>query len=87
MSGNEGILSLGSGVSRKSGKIKRGSAGEGEMGEGGVRHGWERQREITLHLIYLIVPKGIDNHAWCFANTVTGFLGFKMIYFHILGRK
>ena len=35
MSGNEGILSLGSGVSRESGKIKRGSAGEGEMGEGG----------------------------------------------------
>jgi hypothetical protein len=26
----------------------------------GVRHGWERQREITLHLIYLIVLKGID---------------------------
>jgi hypothetical protein len=58
----------------------------------GVRHGWERQREITLHLIYLIVPKGIDKsvnlaHAWCFANTVTGFLGFKMIYLHILGPK
>ncbi len=35
MSGNEGILSLGSGVSRESGKIKRGSAGKGEMGEGG----------------------------------------------------
>jgi hypothetical protein len=35
MSGNEGILSLGSGVSRESGKIKRGSAGEGEMEEGG----------------------------------------------------
>ena len=61
MSGNEGILSLGSGVSREreSGKIQGGPAGEGEMGEG-VRHGWERQREITLHLIYLIVPKGID---------------------------
>ena len=26
----------------------------------GVRHGWERPREITLPLIYLIVPKGID---------------------------
>ncbi len=62
MSGNEGILSLGSGVSREreSGKIQGGPAGEGEMGAGGVRHGWERQREITLHLIYLIVPKGID---------------------------
>jgi hypothetical protein len=35
MSGNEGILSLGSGVSRESGKIKGGPAGEGEMGEGG----------------------------------------------------
>ncbi len=33
MSGNEGILSLGSGVSRESGKIKGGLAGEGEMGE------------------------------------------------------
>jgi hypothetical protein len=62
MSGNEGILSLGSGVSRESGKIKGGPAGEGEMveGGGGVRHGWERQREITLHWIYLMVPKGID---------------------------
>ena len=70
MSGNEGILSLGSGVSRESGKIKRGSAGEGEMGEGGET--WMRKTEENY------------NHAWCFANTVTGFLGFKMIHFHIL---
>ncbi len=45
------------------------------------------------HKIYLIVPKGINKnsenlaHAWCFANKVTGFLGFKMIYLHILGPK
>jgi len=25
----------------------------------GVRHGWERQKEITVHKIYLIVAKGI----------------------------
>jgi hypothetical protein len=62
------------------------------MGEG-VRHGWERQKEITVHKIYLIVPKGINKnsenlaHARSFATTVVGFLGFKMIYFHILGPK
>ena len=56
MSGNGRILFLGSGISRESRKIKGGPAGEGEMGEG-VRHGWERQREITEHEIYLIVPK------------------------------
>jgi hypothetical protein len=32
------------------------------MGEG-VRHGWERQREITEHEIYLIVPKGINKES------------------------
>jgi hypothetical protein len=42
--------------------IKGGPAGEGEMGEG-VRHGWERQREITEHEIYLIVPKGINKES------------------------
>ncbi len=59
----------------------------------GVRHGWERQREITVHEIYLIVPKGINKdseniaHARSFATTVVGFLGFKMIYFQNLGPK
>jgi len=51
MSGNEGILSLGSGVSRESGKIKGGPAGEGEMGEGGET--WMGKTEgnyITLDL-------------------------------------
>jgi hypothetical protein len=24
-----------------------------------MRHGWERQKEITVHKIYLIVAKGI----------------------------
>ena len=80
------------GISRESGKIKGGPAGEGEMGEG-VRHGWERQKEITVHKIYLIVPKGINKnsenlaHARSFATTVVGFLGFKMIYLPILGPK
>jgi hypothetical protein len=55
-----------------------------------VRHGWERQREITLHLIYLIVPKGTNKDSelssvqgtqgmateWIFATMVAGFLGF-----------
>jgi hypothetical protein len=75
------------GISRESGKIKGGAAGEGEMGEGG-RHGWERQGEITVHKIYLIVPKGFNKVSeLSFATTVAGFLGFKMIYFHILGPK
>ena len=26
----------------------------------GVRHGWERQREITVHEINILVPKGIN---------------------------
>ena len=50
MSGNEGILSLGSGVSRESGKMG-GPAGEGEMGEGGET--WMGKTEgnyITLDL-------------------------------------
>ncbi len=43
------------GISRESGMIKGGPAGEGEMGEGGET--WmDRQREITEHEIYLIVP-------------------------------
>ncbi len=33
------------------------SSRRGRKGGGGVRHGWERQREITLHLIYLIVSE------------------------------
>jgi hypothetical protein len=45
------------GISRESGKIKEGTAGKWGRG---VRYGWERQREITVHKIYLIVPKGIN---------------------------
>jgi hypothetical protein len=53
-----------------------------------VRHGWERQGEITVHKIYLIVTKGFNKVSeLSFATTVAGFLGFKMIYFHILGPK
>ena len=70
MSGNEGILSLGSGVSRESGNIKQAREKWGRGGET-----WMRKTEENY------------NHAWCFANTVTGFLGFKMIYLHILGPK
>jgi hypothetical protein len=87
MSGNGRILYLGSGDFQREQKDKERFSRLGRNGGGGVRHGWERQRKITLHLTYLIVPKGIDNHAWCSANTVTGFLGFKMIYFHIIGRR
>ncbi len=45
------------------------------------------------HKIYLIVPKVINKnsenlaHAWSVATMVAGFLGFKMIYLHILGPK
>ena len=75
------------GISRESGKIKGGPAGEGEWGRE-VRHGWERQREITVREIYLKVPKGINKVSeLSFATMVAGFLDFKMIYFHILGPK
>ena len=57
------------------------------MGEG-MRHGWERQREISVHKIYLKVRKGINKVSeLSFATMVAGFLDFKMIYFHILGPK
>ena len=73
------------GFSRESGKIKEGSAGKWGRG---VRYGWERQREITVHKIYLKVPKGINKVSeLSFATMVAGFLDFKMIYFHILGPK
>ena len=53
-----------------------------------MRHGWERQREITVREIYLKVPKGINKVSeLSFATMVAGFLDFKMIYFHILGPK
>ena len=61
------------------------------MGGGGG--GRERQREITIHEINILVPKGINKNselssvqgtqgmitAWIFATTVAGFLGFRMI--------
>jgi hypothetical protein len=56
----EGSCFWAQGISRESRKIKGGPAGEGALGGGGVRHRWERQRETTVHKIYLIVPKGIN---------------------------
>ena len=67
----------------------------------GVRHGCERQREITVLKIYILVPTGITKDSvlssvqgtqgmeteWSFATMVAGFLGFQIIYFHILGPK
>jgi hypothetical protein len=55
-----------------------------------VRHGWERQREITLHEINILVAKGINKDSelssvqgtqgmateWSFATTIAGFTGF-----------
>jgi hypothetical protein len=55
----EGSCFWAQGISRESGKIKGGAAGEGEMWEG-MRHGWERQGKITVREIYLKVPKGIN---------------------------
>ena len=84
----EGSCFWAQGISRESGKIKGCPAGGEKLGRG-VRHRWERQSEITV----LLVPKGINKvrenlaHARSFATTVVGFLGFKMIYFHILGPK
>jgi hypothetical protein len=57
--------------------------------------GWERQREITVHEINILVAKGINKDselssvqgtqgmipAWIFATTIAGFLGFRMILF------
>ena len=43
----------------------------------GMRHRWERQGEITVHKIYLKVPKGINKVSeLSFATMVAGFLGF-----------
>jgi hypothetical protein len=94
MSGTGRILFLGSGNFQRERKDKGRSSRRGRNGGGGVRHGWERQREITLHLIYLIVPKGIDKDselssvqgtqgmttAWIFAATEASFLGFRTIF-------
>ena len=55
--------------------------------------GWERQREITVHEINILVPKGINKDselssvqgtqgmitAGIFATTIAGFLGFRTI--------
>ncbi len=64
---------------------------QGELGGGGGKR--ERQREITVHEINILVPKGINKDselssvqgtqgmitAWIFATTIAGFLGFIMI--------
>ncbi len=66
---------------------------KGGGGTWGGRGGWERQREITVHEINILVPKGINKNselssvqgtqgmitAWIFATTVAGFLGFRAI--------
>jgi hypothetical protein len=58
---------------------------------GGGGGGWERQREITVQEINILVPKVINKDspsvqgtqgmitAWTFATTVAGFLGFRTI--------
>ncbi len=71
--------------------MKRGPRAKGKLGGG--EGGWERQREITVHEINLLVPKGINKNselssvqgtqgmtsAWIFATTVAGFLGLRTI--------
>jgi hypothetical protein len=60
---------------------------------GGGEGGWERQREITVQEINILVPRGINKDselssvqgtqgmitAWIFATTIAGFLGFGTI--------
>ncbi len=55
-----------------------------------MRHGWERQGEITVRENYILVPTGITKDSvfssfqgtqgmeteWSFATMVAGFLGF-----------
>ena len=69
---------------------KRAKGRGGTWGGGG---GWERQREITVHEINILVAKGINKDselssvqetcglmtAWIFATTVASFLGFRTI--------
>ena len=71
--------------------MKRGPRAKGKLGGG--EGGWERQREITVHEINILVPKGINKDselgsvqgtqnmttAWIFATTIAGFLGFRTI--------
>ncbi len=66
--------------------------GGGGTGRGGGGR-WERQREITVHEINILVLKGTNKDselssvqgtpgmisAWIFATTVAGFLVFRMI--------
>jgi hypothetical protein len=70
--------------------MKRGPRVEGKLGGGGG--GWERQREITVHEINILVSKGINKDselgsvpgtqdmttAWIFAT----FLALERFYFH-----
>jgi hypothetical protein len=69
---------------------KRGPRAEGKLGRGG---GLERQREITVHEINILLAKGINKDselssvqgtqgmitAWIFATTIASFLGFRKI--------
>jgi hypothetical protein len=71
--------------------MKRGPIVKGELGGGGG--GWERQREIIVHAINKLVPKGINKDselssvqgtqgmttAWILATTEAGCLGFRTI--------
>ncbi len=70
---------------------EKAKGGGGTWGGGGG--GRERQREIIVHEINKLVPKGINKNselgpvqgtqgmtaAWIFATTVAGFLGFRVI--------
>jgi hypothetical protein len=66
---------------------ERAKGGGGTWGGGGK---WERQREITVHEINILVPKVINKDSvlssvqgtqgmateWSFATMVAGFIGF-----------
>jgi hypothetical protein len=62
--------------------MKRGPRAEWKLGGGGG--GWERQRDITVQEINILVPKGINKNSELssvqgtqgkiFATTVAGFL-------------
>jgi hypothetical protein len=75
-------------------RVERRKEGQGQRGNlGGGGGGWERQREITVHEINILVPKRINKDselgsvqgtqgmitAWIFATTVASFLGFRKI--------
>ncbi len=75
-------------------RAERRKEGQGRRGNLGGEADWrDRQREITVHEINILVPKGINKDselgsvqgtqnmttAWIFATTIAGFLGFRTI--------